>query len=82
MRKLQAFPLPMDLTTFTLPIPPDSKILGVYETIDLPVAAVLANIERAGIRVVARIPCQPRISKISRAYMQTKQTKMGHLLGL
>src|SRR6202790_818917 len=40
------------------------------------------QLERAGIRVVQRIPCQPRISKISRAYMQTKQTKMGHLLGL
>ena len=40
MRKLQAFPLPMDLTTFTLPIPPDSKILGVYETIDFVAWAV------------------------------------------
>ncbi len=40
------------------------------------------QLERAGIRVVQRVPCQPRISKISRAYMQTKQTKMGHLLGL
>jgi len=25
-------------------------------------------------------PCQPRISKISRAYLQTKKKKMGHLL--
>src|ERR1700738_2958655 len=38
------------------------------------------QLERAGIRVVERIPCQPRVSKISRAYMQTKKTKMGHLL--
>jgi GTP cyclohydrolase II len=38
------------------------------------------QLERAGIRVVARIPCQPRISKISRAYLQTKKSKMGHLL--
>jgi GTP cyclohydrolase II len=38
------------------------------------------QLERAGIRVVARIPCQPRISKISRAYMWTKKTKLGHLL--
>ena len=38
------------------------------------------QLERAGIRVVARVPCQPRISKISRAYLQTKKTKMGHLL--
>jgi GTP cyclohydrolase II len=40
------------------------------------------QLERAGIRVVERVPCQPRISKISRAYLETKQTKMGHLLGL
>ncbi len=38
------------------------------------------QLERAGIRVVKRVPCQPRVSKISRAYMQTKKTKMGHLL--
>src|ERR1700738_4540144 len=38
------------------------------------------QLERAGIRVIERVPCQPRISKISRAYMQTKKTKMGHLL--
>jgi GTP cyclohydrolase II len=38
------------------------------------------QLERAGIRVAQRIPCQPRISKISRRYLQTKKTKMGHLL--
>jgi GTP cyclohydrolase II len=38
------------------------------------------QLERAGIRVVQRVPCQPRVSQISRAYMQTKKTKMGHLL--
>ena len=38
------------------------------------------QLERAGIRVVQRVPCQPRISKISRAYLETKRTKMGHLL--
>ena len=38
------------------------------------------QLESAGIRVVKRIPCQPRISKISRAYLQTKKRKMGHLL--
>lgn len=38
------------------------------------------QLERAGIRVVERIPCQPRVSKISRAYMRTKKTKLGHLL--
>jgi GTP cyclohydrolase II len=37
-------------------------------------------LEHAGIRVVQRVPCQPRVSKISRAYLQTKKKKMGHLL--
>jgi hypothetical protein len=40
MRKLQAFTLPLDITTFTLPIPPDARILGVYETIGLVAWAV------------------------------------------
>jgi GTP cyclohydrolase II len=38
------------------------------------------QLEDSGIRVVQRVPCQPRISKISRAYLQTKKSKMGHLL--
>jgi len=38
------------------------------------------QLEDFGIRVVQRVPCQPRISKISRAYLQTKKSKMGHLL--
>jgi GTP cyclohydrolase II len=38
------------------------------------------QLEAAGIRVIERVPCQPRISKISRAYLQTKKNKMGHLL--
>ncbi len=38
------------------------------------------QLEEAGIQVVERVPCQPRISKISRAYLQTKKKKMGHLL--
>ena len=38
------------------------------------------QLESAGIRVTQRVPCQPRISKISRAYLQTKKRKMGHLL--
>jgi GTP cyclohydrolase II len=38
------------------------------------------QLEQAGIRVVERVPCQPRVSKISRVYMHTKKTKMGHLL--
>jgi GTP cyclohydrolase II len=38
------------------------------------------QLEGAGIRVVERVPCRPRTSKVSRAYMETKRTKMGHLL--
>jgi GTP cyclohydrolase II len=40
----------------------------------------IRQLESAGIRVVERVPCQPRLSKISRAYLQTKKSKMGHLL--
>jgi len=38
------------------------------------------QLESSGIRVVERVPCQPRVSKTSRAYLQTKMKKMGHLL--
>ena len=38
------------------------------------------QLEAAGIEVVERVPCQPRISRISRAYLRTKKKKMGHLL--
>jgi GTP cyclohydrolase II len=38
------------------------------------------QLERAGIRVVQRVPCQPRVSKTSRLYLQTKKAKMGHQL--
>jgi len=38
------------------------------------------QLENSGIQVVERVPCQPRVSKISRAYLKTKKRKMGHLL--
>ena len=38
------------------------------------------QLELAGIHVIERVPCQPRISRISRGYLQTKKRKMGHLL--
>ena len=38
------------------------------------------QLENSGIEVVERVPCQPRVHKISRAYLQTKKKKMGHLL--
>jgi GTP cyclohydrolase II len=38
------------------------------------------QIEKAGIKVVERVPCRPRANRNSRAYMETKRTKLGHLL--
>jgi len=37
----------------------------------------IRQLESAGIRVVERVPCQPRLSKISRAYLQTKSIRWG-----
>src|SRR5207344_2737987 len=38
------------------------------------------QLESAGIHVAQLVPCQPRISRISRRYLETKKHKMGHLL--
>jgi 3,4-dihydroxy 2-butanone 4-phosphate synthase/GTP cyclohydrolase II len=38
------------------------------------------QLEESGIRVVERIPCRPRTSHHSRAYLRTKKDKLGHLL--
>jgi GTP cyclohydrolase II len=38
------------------------------------------QLENSGIRVIERVPCQPRVSKTFRAYLKTKKRKMGHLL--
>ncbi len=38
------------------------------------------QLEEAGIRVTERVPCRPRTSRVSRGYLETKRTKMGHLL--
>jgi GTP cyclohydrolase II len=38
------------------------------------------QLEKAGIRVVERVPCQPRNSLSTRSYLTTKKTKLGHLL--
>lgn len=34
----------------------------------------------AGIEVVERIPCQPRVNRTTRRYLATKKSKLGHLL--
>ena len=38
------------------------------------------QLENSGIKVAERVPCRPRTTKTSRAYMETKRTKLGHLL--
>jgi GTP cyclohydrolase II len=38
------------------------------------------QLERAGIRVIERVPCRPRTSRHSKFYLRTKKDKMGHLL--
>jgi len=40
----------------------------------------VAQLEKGGIRVVERVPCRPRTSKHSAAYLRTKKDKLGHLL--
>jgi len=40
----------------------------------------VTGLERYGIRVVARVPCQPAPARGSRAYLRVKKTKLGHLL--
>jgi len=40
----------------------------------------VAQLESAGIRVVERVPCRPRTSRHSAAYLRTKKAKLGHLL--
>ncbi len=39
----------------------------------------IEQLERSGIRVLERVPCRPRTSHHSRAYLKTKKQKMGHL---
>jgi GTP cyclohydrolase II len=40
----------------------------------------VSQLEEAGIKVVERVPCQPRMTKLTRGYLSTKKSKMGHLL--
>lgn len=40
----------------------------------------IRQLEAEGIEVAERVPCQPRLSKVARGYLQTKKRKMGHLL--
>ena len=38
------------------------------------------QIEKFGIEVVERLPCQPKVHRATRSYLQTKKSKLGHLL--
>ena len=40
----------------------------------------VTQLEKAGVRVVERVPCRPKTSKHSRAYLRTKSKKLGHIL--
>lgn len=40
----------------------------------------VAQLEKYGVHVVQRVRCQPRSSHASRAYLETKRKKLGHLL--
>ena len=40
----------------------------------------VAQLEKSGVHVVERVPCRPRTTHHSKAYLQTKQRKLGHLL--
>lgn len=42
----------------------------------------VAALERAGIRVTQRLPCQPAPTPGSRTYLRVKKQKLGHLLAL
>jgi GTP cyclohydrolase II len=40
----------------------------------------VAQLEKAGVRVVERVPCRPPTTRHSKAYLRTKRNKLGHLL--
>jgi len=42
----------------------------------------MAAVERAGIQVVERVPCEAELLETREAYLRTKRDKMGHLLDL
>jgi len=42
--------------------------------------AKIGALERAGIEVVERIPCQPTPEQLQHQYLKTKKEKLGHLL--
>jgi len=60
---------------------------GVLRKLGIHAVRLLSNnpekvrqLEAGGISVVERVPCQPRVSRRTRSYLQTKKDKLGHLL--
>jgi GTP cyclohydrolase II len=41
----------------------------------------LSALEAAGVRVVERVPCEPKAHERSAAYLRTKKKRLGHLIG-
>ncbi|MFQ5816664.1 MAG: GTP cyclohydrolase II [Terriglobia bacterium] len=39
-------------------------------------------LETAGLEITQRLPCQPRTTRVTRAYLRVKKEKLGHLLAL
>ncbi|MGH9657584.1 MAG: GTP cyclohydrolase II [Bryobacteraceae bacterium] len=69
-----------DLRSYGLP----GEILRYFE---LKAVRLLSNnpakveaVERAGVRVAERIPCQVAVADRTEAYLRTKKVKLGHLL--
>ena len=69
-----------DLRNYELP----GEILRYFE---LPAVRLLSNnpdkvsaVERAGVAVVERVPCQPTLVDTAEVYLRTKKEKLGHLL--
>ena len=69
-----------DLRNYELP----GEILRYF---DLTAVRLLSNnpekvaaVERAGVTVVERVPCQPTMVDTAEVYLRTKKEKMGHLL--
>ncbi|MBI1750669.1 MAG: GTP cyclohydrolase II [Acidobacteria bacterium] len=40
----------------------------------------VAQLEAGGVKVIERLPCEPRVAKGARAYLRAKKNKMGHIL--
>jgi GTP cyclohydrolase II len=69
-----------DLRNYELP----GEILRYFELLAVRLLSnnpdKVAAVERAGVKVVERVPCQPTLVDTAEIYLRTKKEKMGHLL--